>query len=592
MPEETPRNEPQIPAKTGIDLQSLHDLALGPRWSSGPVLENTPRLNFREEKEYDRGSRPERSGAPRRDRRQRFDHGDKRPAQEGEGGGENRPQRFQRRDREYSRPSAPPPPFRPVVQVALYPQDEPFKLLGTAIKNSCRTYELFEIARLILEKPERFVVVVHPIEGAAPSALFISQPDNMPFESEEAALAHVFTCNLSSFFDIQEVEVEPPKGNFQIVNKCGITGELLAPPNYHKYQQILQAHYTAHCSNIPYERFLSHIEGLRDKESIDKWVEKMKKQTRYKLKEPIEGAPAEFDTLDSARFILIMHAKEKLVRVVQTARFDGAIVDKMPEGLIRKSIETVIDEQRRFPLDTANNLRGRLRRMSFSVYKKGSKGISYVCAIRRNFRKVGETFSETIQQLVEFIEAHPGFPASDLPKEYLGTQIPAEGEATMAPQDLERLKQLRTDMRWLITSGYVTEYSNGKLFAPPPQTNPATAAEEEVAPADVAAAASAATVAEVVPAEVPADAAVGTDAAVSLEDALKTSEASSTAVPPAAEPAPVKEPEAKVENPAVQETKAEASVQPEVKAEVPVQPETKPDVQPVPEAPAPEDKQV
>jgi len=486
MPEETPRNEQQIPVKTDIDLQSLNDLALGPRWGSGPVPENTPKLSFREEARDDKGGRPERSGGPRRDRRPRFDRGEKRPAQEGEGTGESRPPRPPRR--EYARPAPPPPPFKPIVQVALYPQDEPFKILGTAIKNSCRTYELFEIARLILEKQERFVVVVHPIEGAAPSALFISQPDNMPFESEEAALAHVFTCNLPNFFDIQEVEVEPPKGNFQIVNKCGITGELLAPPNYHKYQQILQAHYTSRCSGMPYEKFLSRIEGLRDKESIDKWVEKMKKQTRYKLKELIEGAPAEFETLDSARFILIMHAKEKLVRVVQTARFDGAIVDKMPAGQIRKSIETVIAEQRRFPLDTANNLRGRLRRMGFSVYKKGSKGISYVCAIRRNFRKIGEVFSESIQQLIEFIEAHPGFPASDLPKEYLGTKIPAEGEAAMSAQDQERLKQLRTDMRWLIASGYVTEYSNGKLFAPPPQANPAqAAAEEEAAPAEEAA---------------------------------------------------------------------------------------------------------
>ena len=565
MAEETPRIEPQIPAKADIDLQSLHDLALGPRWSSGPVLENTPRLNFREEgdRDRDRGPRPPRAGGatPRRDRRPpRRDGGESRPAPEGST--EGRQQRPPRR--EYTRPAAPPPPFQPIVQVALYPEDNPFKLLGTAIKNSGRTYELFEIARLILEKAERFVVVVHPLPDAQPSALFISQPDNMPFETEEAALAHVFTCNLANFFDIEEVTVDPPKGNFQIVNRCGLTGELLGPPNYHKYQQILQAHYAARCSNVPYERFLSRVEGVREKEVIDQWVEKMKKQTRFKLKEPIEGASTEFDSLEDARFILIMHAKERLVRVIQTARFDGRIVDQMPAGLIRKSIETIIAEQRRFPLDTANNLRGRLRRMGFSVYKKGSKGISYVCAIRRNFRKPGETFNETIQQLIEFIEAHPGFPASDLPKEYLGTEIPAEGEAAMQPQDLERLRQLRSDMRWLITSGYVTEYSNGKLFAPPPQVGPAPSDDEpsagDEASASSAAEASAATAA--VPADAPAlaDITVDAGATVVLEDAFKAAEAAPVApeapavaeVPaapvaaPAVEAAPVAEPVAVV----------------------------------------------
>jgi hypothetical protein len=411
----------------------------------------------------------------------------------------------------------------PIVQAALYPEDGPFKLLGNAIKNSGRTYELFEIARLILEKAERFVVVVHPLPDAQPQALFISLPDNMPFESEEAALNHVFTCNLANFFDVEEVEVEPPKGNFQIVNRCGITGELLAPPNYHKYQQILQAHYTARCANMSYDRFLSRIEGVREKEVIDQWVEKMKKQTRYKLKEAIEGAPSEFDSLESARFALILHAKEKLVRVVQNARFEGRIIDQMPTGPIRKSIEAIVEQQRRFPLDTANNLRGRLRRMGFSVYKKGSKGISYVCAIRRNFRKVGETFGESIQQLIEFIEAHPGFPASDLPKEYLGTQIPAEGgEAAMTPAEQERLKQLRTDLRWLITSGYVTEYSNGKLFAPPPQANVPAASEEEEAHAEGAEANASTDAAPAAPvdASTASDASLATGAPVVLADAL------------------------------------------------------------------------
>ena len=559
MPEETPRNEQEMPENSGIDLTSLNDLALGPRWSSGPVLENTPKFNFREEREKpDRRERGGFGGAPRRDRRPpRRDAAPK--SEEGAASAQPqdaRPPRGERPPRrEFSR-QAPPPPFQPVVNVALYPEDEPFKLLGTAIKNSGRTYELFEIARLILEKPERFVVVVHPIEGAQPSALFISQPDNMPFESEEAALAHVFSTGLANFFDVEEIEVEPPKGNFQMVSRCGVTGELLAPPNYHKYQQILQAHYSARCSGMSYERFLSRVESVREKEAIDQWLEKMKKQTRYKLKEPIEGAPAEFDTLESARFQLVLHAKEKLVKVVQNARFAGRIVDQMPASAIRRSIETVLGEQRRFPLDTANNLRGRLRRMGFSVYKKGSKGISYVCAIRRNFRKVGETFGESIQQLIEFIEAHPGFPASDLPKEYLGTQIPAEGgEAAMTPQDQERLRQLRTDLRWLITSGYVTEYSNGKLFAPPPLAAGAMPSEDS---GEEAAEASPATSPE---AAAPADIATESAAPVALEAALDSA------------PAPAPAPEA----PALEAPAPEAPA-PEAPA-----PEA-----PAPEAPAPE----
>ncbi|HNX05277.1 MAG TPA: hypothetical protein PKI32_07225, partial [Opitutales bacterium] len=49
----------------------------------------------------------------------------------------------------------------------------------------------------------------------------------------------------------------------------------------------------------------------------------------------------------------------------------------------------------------------------------------------------------------------------------------------MSPQEQERLRQLRTDLRWLITSGYVTEYSNGKLFAPPPAANGSAPADDD-----------------------------------------------------------------------------------------------------------------
>jgi hypothetical protein len=291
---------------------------------------------------------------------------------------------------------------------------------------------------------------------------------------------------------------------------------------------------------MSYERFLSRIETVREKEVIDQWLEKMKKQTRYKLKEPIEGAPAEFDSIEAARFQLVLHSKEKLVKAVQSARFSGRIIDQMPASPIRRSIETILADQRRFPLDTANNLRGRLRRMGFSVYKKGSKGISYVCAIRRNFRKVGEVFGESIQQLIEFIEAHPLFPASDLPKEYLGTQIPAEGEATLAPQELERLRLLRTDLRWLITSGYVTEYSNGKLFAPPPVSGSAPTEDESASDgaSETASEESPATSPE---GSVPAIAAPDVSEPVVLADALNAAEAPAPAPEAPAPETPVAE---------------------------------------------------
>lgn len=461
MAEEKPKKEEADKSGFGIDLSSLQDLALGPTWSSGEPPKATPRKDFDQDDEERRRPR----GGPKRDRRGPRPPRTDQQGEQGEQRAQGRPparggKQLRGQQRRFERP------FEPTVEVNLYPEDAPFKALTQAIKTSCRTYELFEIARLILEKPERFVVVVKPLPSSASDKLYIAVPDGAAFESENEAAEYVMSNYMDRYFDVEEVEVDPPKGNFTVVNKCGITGELLGPPNYHRYQQFLQQHHASRLPNTSFERFQSRIESVRDPEAISAWLEKMRKQTRLRLKEG-EGVQREFDNLETARFHLMLHNKDKVVRETQTARFPGKNLEKMPaNNSVRKSVESYLELQRRFPLDTANNLRGRLRRMNFSVYKKGSKGVSYVCAVKRQFRMPGQTFSESLQQLIDFIQEHPNFQASNLPKEYLGVELPEGGEQTLSTEDQERLRQLRADLRWLISSGYVTEYSDGRLYAP------------------------------------------------------------------------------------------------------------------------------
>ena len=153
-----------------------------------------------------------------------------------------------------------------------------------------RTYELFDIAKLLLEKPERYMVVVAPKypdknDTKETIPLFYSVPGHLPFNSEGDAVNFVLSHHLDLFFEVEYVEVEPPSGNFQVVNRCGISGELLGPPNYHRYQQFLQKHYSSKISGMSFEKFQSKIESVKEQEAIDAWLESMKKSARYILKE-------------------------------------------------------------------------------------------------------------------------------------------------------------------------------------------------------------------------------------------------------------------------------------------------------------------
>jgi hypothetical protein len=527
---EKPEDQSKAAPKQALDLNALSGLDFGPNWADENKKQSRP-------KQYDK---------PRGDSRGRG----KGPGQGGQGGGGNRDRRSggrpprqdggegrpPRRDDRGSPRGGPrggdrrnaPAVFNPTVKVDLYPQDEAFEALVKRLRATARTYQLFEIAHLLLEKPERYVVVVSnkPKSGEPAAPLYFSVPGHLPFETEDAAISHVLANNLDLFFDVETIEIEPPKGNFQMVNRCGITGALLGPPNYHRYQAFLQAHYAAKISGMSFDRFQSKIETVKEQEQIDAWLESMKTGARYTVKDHQGGEPESLESLEAVRHFLLQHRKDKVVGSGEHVRFAGRDIEGLPKGDIRRSVETYVEQQLHFPLEAANNIRGRLRRHKFTVYKKGSKGVSFVCAVKRQFREANTIFTDSIRDLIEFIEKHPEVQASKLPKLYIdidtekqkpeelkmteaevaaaaeakkvaaeAAQVAGETTAETTPQvatvDADaaasteatpkvelskeaqaKLNQLMLDLRWLITEGYVTEYGDGRLYAAPPMPEP------------------------------------------------------------------------------------------------------------------------
>lgn len=509
-------------SKGSIDLDALSGLNFGPDWADGKSSSASKHKRFEERgAPKGKGKRP----APPSSR-------DRRSGGRPQRGRSDRNQERGDRSRRDSGRGHPQATFQPTVKVDLYPQDEAFDALVKRLRTSARTYQLFEIAHLLLEKPERYVVVVAPkqkprADEAAPPLLYYSVPGHLPFESEEQAINHVLKEHLDLFFEVEEIEVEPPKGNFVIINRCGITGELLGPPNYHRYQEFLQRHYAARINGMSYERFQSKIVASKEQEDIDAWLESMKKGARYTVKDRQENEPESLETLEAARQFLLTHRKDKVVGSGDSVRFAGRDIERLPPGDIRRSVESYVEQQKHFPLDSANNIRGRLRRHKFAVYKKGNKGVSYVCAVKRKFRDEKTLFTDSINDLIDFIEKHPDIPASKLSNEYIGidtekqqpevlemkettktrpseptesapvaeestptepskTETPtavesstkATPKATLSEEEQEQLNQLMLDLRWLITEGYVTEYGNGRLFAPAPLPRPSKKADK------------------------------------------------------------------------------------------------------------------
>ncbi|MDR0445199.1 MAG: hypothetical protein LBG98_02870, partial [Puniceicoccales bacterium] len=143
-------------------------------------------------------------------------------------GGKWHTDRDNKKDKHFSPPKAKNPDssfknwqsFQPIVDVSFYPDDKAFDLLISSLRASCKTYELFQIARLILEKTERFVAVIRrqPEINGERKPLHLSLLDGIPFETEEETLNYILRHHLDEFFSIEEVNIEPPKGKFSCVH--------------------------------------------------------------------------------------------------------------------------------------------------------------------------------------------------------------------------------------------------------------------------------------------------------------------------------------------------------------------------------------
>lgn len=476
--------------KTGeIDLSELSNLQFATAWT--PSSSISPKTFSPRGSGSFKGPRRDgpRFGKPR-------DGGDfkKRPFKDRRDGSprQDSDKPFKRRPKPFDK-KAKREPFAFSMEVLFYPEDAPFNKLSDIMKASKRTYQLFDIAEIILEKPERFVVLAKNLPDAEGNAkpLYCAQPFNLPFEDEAAAKTAAVDAKFDELFVSEEIDAEPPKGEFQVVNRCSITGDLLGAPNWHKYGEAVREYHSRKFPKMPFEKFSVSIESVRDADQIAAWLETMKKKTVFKLKEPQEGAPESFDTREAARAYISEKFGAELVRTYEQVRMRGEYVAKLPFGRIRRNIEEACRKQKKFPIVTANNLRGRLRRSGFTVYKRGSKGFAFVSTIKRKFIFEGESLSEVPQKIFDFITANPAIRAADLPYKYLGLEAPkseaksktlaqehSEGAETLESQKPAEsaelpdetkalLSSVWSELAWLVSEGYVVEYADGTLQANP-----------------------------------------------------------------------------------------------------------------------------
>ncbi len=355
---------------------------------------------------------PRREGAGRRDRRPRDERQGGRgthPRQDRGAAPERRSGEDRARPRRpEDRPHREPPAPLPELEVSLVPDEKGVESLARQIKITGRAYPLFDIAQMILQKPERHSVVFsvrkNP-EGQPVQPLFLCALDDTLWLSEEEAVSHVLKKHFDLFYQAERTPTEPPKGTYTFVAQCGISGQILGPPNHHDYQNQLRRLHAERFSRMPFEAYKARVRIVRDEEVVKKWVDDQSWQTEYvclNLPEPLK-----LPNMEAVEKHFKETHKENIIKPVENHTLSGLAARALrSSGLVRLS-RSVWEDQRRFPLQIATSLSQQFSVRGLQFFKV-NKSITHVCVARPHYLDLAAApVSRGIKRIVEHLNEHP-----------------------------------------------------------------------------------------------------------------------------------------------------------------------------------------
>jgi hypothetical protein len=411
------------------------DLNFVPQWAKKP-----PGENHYAKKEY-------REERPRRDDRSRG--GDRRPS----GHSSDRPRRPQSDRRDDSRGERRREPQEPIKEIPLtisfLPEQKRLASLVRQIHHTRRAFPLMDLANLLIHDPEGYLVKMECNKGAPEFELFQCRKCKAVASSEEMIAQHILAKHLMDVYEVEEIEAEPPAGNFPGVARCRKSGILLGPPNHHSYTEKVAEVHATRFSNMSLDDYKRGIDIVKDEELVEQWKEESRKQTVYKLKSDPEA-----EALDKKRAELEFAKKiPNMIERTHRAVVPAKVAQSLDDRDITHAIKQVWNKESRFPLSMSFAMRAAFRHMHLYMFKAGK--INFVTHIKPNPVKPEDTVPN-IAEVLMFLKENPGSNRMNLLEVLHPTLDPKSEEAKHALQPLG----------WLIERGHIIEFFNGNLSVP------------------------------------------------------------------------------------------------------------------------------
>ena len=346
------------------------------------------------------------------------------------------------------------------VEVKVLPET---KALGTIIRklqSDAHAYKLKDLAYFFLDNPSSVLLKITPKakqggEGretgdARREVFYQCKACGFASTKEEDVIEHVVSAHLADYYDSKEIEVEPPKGNFNCVAKCGLSGVLLGPPNIHEFNAVVKEMIRTKYPDMSEVQYRSHIEMVRDADTIEEWRKSATKKTMFFAKSSGDknvAAPTDEPiplTREQAEGEFKRNVLPSMLDTPKNLMITAEVAMKSPVKPLQWAANDALQAERRAPYNMCFALRGAFHHRKLKFFRANeAHGQEFVTNVEYKEFDAAHAIPE-LAQAAKFVAEHPCCDKSEFPQD-----IP----------DFEK------HIEWLVTTGHVVAFTNGVFSA-------------------------------------------------------------------------------------------------------------------------------
>lgn len=325
------------------------------------------------------------------------------------------------------------------------------KALGTIIRklqSDTHAYKLKDLAYFFLDNPSSVLLKITPKRDAAgrstptsSAPVSFCQCKACGFASTEQGdvLEHIVSAHLGEYYDSKEVECEPPKGNFNCVAKCGLSGVLLGPPNIHEFNAVVKEMIRTRYPEMSEEQYRAHIEMVRDADTIEEWRKTATKKTVFFAKGTADQEGAQSFSREQAEGEFKRTILPSLIDTPKNLMITADVAMKSPVKPLQWAVKDALEAERRAPYNMCFALRGAFHHRKMKFFRANdSRGPEFVTNVEYKEFDAEHAIPE-LAAAAKFVAEHPCCDKTEFPQE----------------PDFEK------HLAWLVTTGHAVAFTNG-----------------------------------------------------------------------------------------------------------------------------------